>query len=112
MDATNTDTSSIDVTKLDTTNMETTKLSSKGQVIIPKGIRAAHQWEAGLELQVIDMGDGILLRPKAPFAETALGDVAGLLKDRVRPKTDRDIQNAVAKGVRATWSKGKGRDRN
>lgn len=92
--------------------METTKLSSKGQVIIPKGIRAARQWEAGLELQVIDMGDGILLRPKAPFAETALDEVAGLLKDRVRPKTDRDIQSAVARGIRDKWFQGKGRDRN
>lgn len=87
--------------------METTKLSSKGQVIIPKGIRAAHQWEAGLELQVIDMGDGILLRPKAPFTETALDEVAGLLKGRARPKTDRDIQSAVAQGMRDKW-----RDRN
>lgn len=87
--------------------METTKLSSKGQVIIPKGIRAAHQWEAGLELQVIDMGDGILLRPKAPFAETVLDDVAGLLKNRVRPKTERDIQSALAQGIRDKW-----RDRN
>jgi AbrB family looped-hinge helix DNA binding protein len=87
--------------------METTKLSSKGQIIIPKGIRAAHQWEAGLELQVIDMGDGVLLRPKAPFAEAVLDDVAGLLKNRVRPKTERDIQSALAQGIRDKW-----RDRN
>jgi bifunctional DNA-binding transcriptional regulator/antitoxin component of YhaV-PrlF toxin-antitoxin module len=29
--------------------METTKLSSKGQVIIPKAMRAAHHWDAGQE---------------------------------------------------------------
>ncbi len=44
--------------------METTRLSSKGQVIIPKAVRSAHQWGVGLELEVIEMGDGVLLRPK------------------------------------------------
>jgi AbrB family looped-hinge helix DNA binding protein len=47
--------------------METTKLSPQGQVIIPKSLRDAHQWEAGIELIAIDMGDGILLKPKKPF---------------------------------------------
>ena len=39
--------------------METTRLSSKGQVIIPKSVRSAHRWEAGLDFQIIDTGDGI-----------------------------------------------------
>lgn len=52
------------------TSMETTKLSSQGQVIIPKSLRDAHHWEAGIELIAIDMGDGILLKPKKPFPET------------------------------------------
>lgn len=94
--------------------METTKLSSKGQVIIPKGVRGARRWEVGLELQVIDTGDGILLRPKAPFPETALDEVAGLLKDHVRPRTDREIREAVARGLKDKWSGGneERRDRN
>lgn len=83
--------------------MGTTKLSSKGQVIIPKGVRNTHQWEAGLELLVIDTGDGILLRPKAPFPDTSLGDVAGMLKDRIQPKTDREIQSAVAQAFKDKW---------
>ena len=52
--------------------METTRLSSKGQVIIPKAVRSAHRWEAGLDFLVIDTGDGILLKPKAPFETTVL----------------------------------------
>lgn len=44
--------------------MGTTRLSSKGQVIIPKAIRAAHGWEAGMELAVEEGADGaVLLRP-------------------------------------------------
>ena len=42
--------------------MTKTRLSSKGQVIIPAQVRAAHHWEAGQELTVVDAGDGILLK--------------------------------------------------
>jgi bifunctional DNA-binding transcriptional regulator/antitoxin component of YhaV-PrlF toxin-antitoxin module len=32
--------------------METTKLSTKGQAILPAAIRAANQWEDGIEFFV------------------------------------------------------------
>ena len=83
--------------------METTKLSSKGQVIIPKALRSAHRWEPGLELMVIDTGDGLLLKPKAPFAPSDLSDVVGLFKDKVRPRTDEEIKAALAADVRRAW---------
>ena len=83
--------------------METTKLSSKGQVIIPKLVRKAHHWEAGLELVVIDTGDGILLKPKASFPATSLSNVAGMLKNRVASKTDEEIESAVKQGTRKQW---------
>ncbi len=59
--------------------MDTIKLASKGQVIIPKHIRSAHHWEAGQELILIDTGNEILLKPKAPFSESTLSEVAGCL---------------------------------
>ncbi len=83
--------------------METTKLSSKGQVIIPKAVRSTHQWQVGLELMVIDMGDGILLKPRAPFEATALSDVAGLLKNSIQPKTDKEIKQALQDDMRGKW---------
>lgn len=83
--------------------METTTLSSKGQVIIPKAVRSAHRWESGLELQVIDTGDGILLKPKAPFEVAELADVAGLLKARIKPMTDTQIAQALQHDVRRKW---------
>ena len=43
--------------------METTRLSSKGQIILPKSIRASHQWEPGVEFAVEDTPEGVLLRP-------------------------------------------------
>jgi AbrB family looped-hinge helix DNA binding protein len=75
--------------------MKTTKMSSKGQVIIPKALREIHHWEEGQELIAIDMGDGILLKPKKPFPETTLDQVAGCLKYQGTPKSLEDIEDAI-----------------
>jgi AbrB family looped-hinge helix DNA binding protein len=83
--------------------METTKLSSKGQVIIPKTLRDIRRWKPGLELVVIDAGDGILLRPRAPFAPAVLTDVAGVLKSRVKPRSDSQIAAALKADLRRKW---------
>ncbi len=80
--------------------MKTTRLSSKGQVIIPKPLRMAHQWEAGQELEVIDMDDGILLRPKKPFDETSIDDVASCLKYAGQPKSIEDMDAAIRQGIK------------
>jgi AbrB family looped-hinge helix DNA binding protein len=83
--------------------MQSTKLSSKGQVIIPKQFRDALRWEVGMELLVIDTGEGLLLKPKAPFEPTRLDQVAGVLKDRVAPLTDAQIKDALKAGMRRKW---------
>lgn len=83
--------------------VETTRLSSKGQVIIPKAVRTAHRWEAGLDFMVIDTGDGILLKPQAPFVATVLSDVAGMLKDKVPKRSDAEIQAALNADIRRRW---------
>jgi AbrB family looped-hinge helix DNA binding protein len=41
-----------------------TKLSAKGQVVIPKGVRDRLGWPQGSELEVVETGDGVLLRKK------------------------------------------------
>ena len=80
--------------------MDTTRLSSKGQVIIPKPVRSAHHWEAGQELVVIDVGDGVLLRPRAAFRETTLDSVAGCLAYSGRAKTLGDMEAAIERGAK------------
>ena len=42
---------------------ETATLSSKFQISIPKAIRAAQHWEAGLTFAFIPKGTGVLLVP-------------------------------------------------
>jgi AbrB family looped-hinge helix DNA binding protein len=83
--------------------VETTKLSSKGQVIIPKAYRAAHHWVPGLELVIIEMDDGILLKPKAPFEETRLDEVAGCLNYAGPPKFDHEIDAAMRQAAKKAW---------
>lgn len=83
--------------------MEVTRLSSKGQVIIPKALRTAHRWETGQELIAIDAGDGILLKPKKPFPETTLAQVAGCLKYQGTPKNLDDFEDAIRQGVMEQW---------
>lgn len=79
--------------------MQTTTLSSKGQVIIPKHMRTLHRWETGQDLVVIDTGDGILLRPKKPFAETSLDEVAACLKYDGETVTLDDMEEAIKRGA-------------
>jgi AbrB family looped-hinge helix DNA binding protein len=86
--------------------METTKLSSKGQVIIPKHIRAAHHWDAGLELKVIDFEEGVLLKPKAPFPPTTLDQVGGCLSCVGEAKSDADIEAVMQQAARKAWRDG------
>ena len=79
--------------------MNTVKLSSKGQVIIPKPLKTAYHWETGQELVVVDTGDGILLKPKTPFVETNINQVAAILKFKGKAKSLEEMELAILKGV-------------
>jgi AbrB family looped-hinge helix DNA binding protein len=83
--------------------MPTTTLSSKGQVIIPKPVRDAHQWKPGQRLEVIDTDNGILLKTAEPFPETTIADVAGCLRYQGKAKTLTEMEQAIAKGVKETF---------
>ena len=82
--------------------MATTKLSSKGQLIIPKPLRDIHHWQPGQTLEVIDTGDGLLLKPESPFPETTLEMVAGSLKYEGEAKSLAQMEEAIRKGVQET----------
>ncbi|MDJ0617708.1 MAG: AbrB/MazE/SpoVT family DNA-binding domain-containing protein [Calothrix sp. MO_192.B10] len=86
--------------------MEITKVSKEGQVIIPEQLRKSYGWEVGQELVVIDTGDGILLKPRKPFPETTLNEVAGCLKYQGKPKSLADMDDAIRQGVEESWHGG------
>ena len=84
-----------------------TKLSTKGQIILPKTVRDAHQWRPGTEFAVEDVAGGVLLRPLRPFPESGIEEVAGCLRYAGRAKTVRAMKRAIAKEARARRGRGR-----
>ena len=80
--------------------MEITKLSNQGQITIPQIFRDQYHWKDGQELVIINLGDGILLKPKKPFQETTLDQVAGCLKYEGKAKTIAEMDEAIAEGIK------------
>lgn len=60
--------------------METVRVSSKGQIVIPRELRAAFHIEAGSELSIYAEGDEIHLRQaEQRFSRTDIAAGLGLL---------------------------------
>lgn len=78
----------------------TTTVSTKGQVILPKGIRQHRQWEAGTRLTVEDTAEGVLLKAAPLFAATKVGAVFGSLAFAGKAKTIEEMDEAVAAEAR------------
>ncbi len=79
--------------------METTRLSTKGQIILPKAIRASRAWGPGTEFTVEEAGDGVLLRPAGRFPDSALEEVACCLRSKRKPKTPAGMGAAIGREV-------------
>ncbi len=77
--------------------METTKLSSKGQVILPKSIRAEKKWKPGLQFAVEAAGEGVLLLPLKGFKPTTVAEVFGCAGYRGPRKTLKEMETAILK---------------
>ena len=73
----------------------TTTISSKGQVVLPKEIRRALRWEAGVRLAVENTPEGVLLKALPAFAETRPEDVFGRLACEGAPKSLADMEAGV-----------------
>jgi AbrB family looped-hinge helix DNA binding protein len=87
--------------------METTRLSTKGQIILPKGIRESRVWGPGTEFEVEETGDGILLRPAAHFPDTNLEEVACCLRSRRKSKTPAQMRVAMVREVMRRHDRGR-----
>lgn len=77
--------------------METVRVSSKGQIVIPKRLRAAFHIEAGSELAIFVAGDEIHLRQaEQRFPRTDVAAGLGLLAKvgRAAP-AEAEIKSAV-----------------
>jgi len=81
--------------------MAKTRMSSKGQVVIPKDVREAARWTPGVELDVIETDDGVLLRRAGRFATTALEDVVGCTGYEGRRISLEEMERAVEEEAKA-----------
>jgi AbrB family looped-hinge helix DNA binding protein len=88
-------------------DMTKTRLSSKGQVILPKSVRDAHRWPVGMEFNVEDTADGVLLRPAKPFGIARLEDLAGCLRVEGAPKTIDEMNDAIDQEIRQRHDRGR-----
>ncbi len=77
--------------------MNETVLSTKGQVVIPKALREARGWHAGMSLIVEEAPQGLLLRPAKPalFAPTSIDEVVGIANYEGPRLSDEDIARAL-----------------
>lgn len=67
---------------------EVATLSSKFQILVPKAIRTAHGWEAGLVFAFIPKGTGVLMVP-VPKREALKGLARGATPEDYRDRSDR-----------------------
>jgi AbrB family looped-hinge helix DNA binding protein len=77
-----------------------TRLSTKGQLIIPKAIRERHDWSPGVELDVQDRGDALVIRLAKPGPETTFEDLAGCTGYRGPARSLEEMEAAIARGAR------------
>jgi len=80
--------------------MMKTTVSSKGQIVIPKGIRTSHGWAAGMEIEIEEHGDCLVLRPVRKLPRTSLADLIGCTGYRGPAKSLEDMESGVAEGAR------------
>jgi AbrB family looped-hinge helix DNA binding protein len=84
-----------------------THLSAKGQIVIPKQVRDAHDWHPGTAFEVIDRPDGILLRPTATVAKRlSLAEFRSLLPRHQGPAvTVEEMDTAIDAERAARWQR-------
>jgi len=87
--------------------METTRLSTKGQIVLPKGIRDSRAWGPGTELTIEEMSDAIVLREAGRFPASDLAEVAGCLRSTGRPKTLAQMRAAIGREARRRSGRGR-----
>jgi AbrB family looped-hinge helix DNA binding protein len=87
-------------------HIETTCLPSKGQVVLPSGIRNARHWKAGTGFEIQETPESVLLKPLATSCEPRrIEDVAGCLKPRRARVSLKEMDKVIATEVRERYAR-------
>jgi AbrB family looped-hinge helix DNA binding protein len=78
-----------------------TKLSTKGQVVLPKSLRASHRWKPGTEFIIQDRDEGILLKPKAGAGARTWESIIGCVPYPGPRRSVKEMDQAVAAEARS-----------
>jgi AbrB family looped-hinge helix DNA binding protein len=84
-----------------------TKLSTKGQVILPKAIRDKLHWTPGMELEIEDRPDGVLLKASHREKKGSILDLAGIVKYDGPRRTIEEMNAGIIDEVRRRHARGR-----
>jgi AbrB family looped-hinge helix DNA binding protein len=84
-----------------------TKLSTKGQVILPKAIREKRHLKAGMEFDVEDRPEGILLKCADPKKKYTIDDLVGIAKYSGRRRSVEEMNAAIEAETRRRFARGR-----
>jgi AbrB family looped-hinge helix DNA binding protein len=87
--------------------MVETIISTKGQIVLPKEVRAAKKWPAGTRLEVIDRPEGVMLKPKVGERPYTIDDVVGCLRKYYKGPaiSIEDMDRRAKEGFAKEWRK-------
>lgn len=85
----------------------TTTVSTKGQVILPQGIRARKDWKPGTKLIVEERPDGVLLKAAPFFPPSRPEDVFGSLRTGEPAKSLKEMEEAITAEVKRRHARGR-----
>lgn len=85
----------------------TTTLSTKGQLILPQGIRQRLRWGPGTRLVVEDTPDGVLLKAAPVFPPTQPDQVFGSAKRKGPAVSLEAMEAAVVKETKLRRARGR-----
>lgn len=73
----------------------TITLSSKGQVVIPKGIRDELHWDVGTQIALVSSASGVTLKAVPKKTGRKLADLIGLFKHEGPPLSVEELCKPV-----------------
>jgi AbrB family looped-hinge helix DNA binding protein len=78
-----------------------TTLSSKGQIVLPKELRDRRGLRAGVELEIEEVPEGMLLRLVERVSAVSIGELLGCTGYRGPRKTIAQMEEGIRQGARA-----------
>lgn len=82
-----------------------TRLATKGQVILPRGLREKHGWKPGKEFIVEERPDGVFLKDQSAEQHTKIQDAFGCLGPAQRIVSVEEMQEAITDEARRRWGR-------